>query len=138
MISAGNRFFSSVPLARPEEPLRPDMVAWIAEVRASKPVRTLAKSAAFQLRYLVDVAAVEDFLNSAAIASAELGVDPRVWLQARVEEIKREQVISREEHSRITARIGSLAHNGGTKQTDSDAEKHSHAVGSSFRRGVRP
>jgi hypothetical protein len=136
--SAGNRFFSSVPLVRPEEPLCPEMVAWIAEVRASKPVRVLAKSAAFQLRYLVDVAAFEDLLNSAAMASAELGVDPRVWLQARIEEIKREQVISREEHSRITARIGSLAHEGGTKQTDSDGATHFHVVGHVSHSGVRP
>jgi hypothetical protein len=107
VISAGNRFFSSVPLACAEEQPHPAITALIREVRRSKSMRQLAKSAAFQLRHLVDVAAFEYFLNGAAMAAAEQGVDPHGWLEARVRELKQEQETSREEQARINERTHS-------------------------------
>lgn len=109
MNAAGDRFFASVSLARPEEQLHPSITALVREVRRSKSMRQLAKSATFQLRHLVDISAFEFFLNGAAMAAAEYGVDPLTWLEARVQEIKREQELSREEQASLKEQMHLLA-----------------------------
>lgn len=103
MSSHGKRFFTPLSFELLEAHLHPATVACVSEIRSSKAARALAKSAAYQLRHLVDVSAFEHFLNSAAMASVEHGVDPRAWLAARVHELKLEQEISRDEQSRMRA-----------------------------------
>lgn len=138
MISLADRNFAPVLLGsvRPDEP-HPELTASALTIRRDKRLRRLAKSAAYQLRHLGDMAAVEFFLSRAALASNG-GADPAAWLEAQVQNIKLEQSLTREEHSRMAARIEDSADKDGHKQKNAYIPGQSHIGGTVFDRGVLP
>lgn len=138
MISLADRKFAPVRLGSvgPDEP-PPGLTAIVLALRGNKRLRRLAKSAVYQLRHLGDMAALEDLLSRAALASIE-GADPAAWLEAQVQNIQLEQSLTREEHARMAARIEDSADKNGHKQKDTYIPGQSHMGGAVFERGALP
>jgi hypothetical protein len=85
------------------------VIADVQAARRNKRLRSLAKSAAYQLRYLIDKAAMESFLCRAALVAME-GASPTEWLEAQVQLIKEEQTATRTEHALMASRAAEVGH----------------------------
>lgn len=107
MNHAQSRRFEPVALGVAE--LHPLLVERIQSVRKNKRVRSLAKSAAHQLRHLIDLAAVEMYLNCAAMAQLEQNVDASQWLENQIKGILAEQVQTRNEHAIVSENLAALS-----------------------------
>lgn len=104
-VAGVDRYFPCVLLgATGEDQPLPWVIADVQAARRDKRLRSLAKSAAHQLRYLIDIAAMESFLCRAALLTMK-GGNPAMWLEAQVQAIKTEQEMTRTEHARMASRL---------------------------------
>lgn len=104
-VAGVDRYFPCVLLgATGEDQPRPWVIADVQAARRDKRLRSLAKSATHQLRYLIDIAALESFLSRAALVAVK-SESPAAWIEAQVQVIKAEQEATRVEHARMASRI---------------------------------